>query len=938
MNKVVFFVFMLLSFTAVIAQTNSIDICKEGDCPESIFAIQLNESPTSEQYTSERTEKFKQAYNAFKPIREVSQANLDWREKYDAFQLGGACCLRYYQLESTFGKEFLNNSAFKAYVEKEDPKGAKQLARNGFRSSRRASNLARRMESRCPERKAFSETKGKTPVSTTEKEYQELGQSLGYFDDKGNQIKELEPPKEYKPRKQMSKRERVENLNNKVAALPIGPQAREKLDKVSGDLKKATPKFEGLKNFISAFSPLVSSFLPNPISSLASIEKITDLLGKLKNVKLKFPKLGLIDKIKSLFGKGNKLKDKAQELVGKGNKLLDKTNSIKDKIDKAGKEFKDRADAIGGLQDKLKDLENKKQEVLNKLADKPKKIIEQLENEIADLENEAKAFKDLLDDEVEKKDKLLKQLDKLETEKEKLEKNLQDLQKENDDLVKDAKELQKEAGQVEQQVEEAKKQEAELDKAVDKIADVPGEQSIKENLKICEDDLRKFLAEISPVEEAQTALNKNMDKIKDLPEKLRDKLSNIKLFQNKLKKDKNGNPVAKRSLDKLDDLSDKANKVGSILEVLTGKRTKLQDRLEKIDGEIDQAKGVYDNRTGLVDKLKNDAIGLLLEKSGLEKKLNQATGTAENVTKEINDFIERFNRFKDESECIDLKDLEGKLEETKKGQADIEPEMEELEKDLEEVDKEQEKIQQETEKVAEDLKEEIQRAEELVEEQEDLKKQFGEDVKLEPVEPKEWAEGFEVKRDYWEAVFHPDDEVVEDYKGRYFKVRLKDAEKNIKLLFGSGEYFMERGDFRDTYGPVIGIFVTEALNAMRKADRDGIKLFVQGSADITGQNTFKGNLSDKFKYNEVTVLPMKGESGRFESKTKALEIPKKGFTNNDLPNLRGNFLKEMISIYSRKLEPVLLEGSVTEKVDIEDRNAVIYLFIPAYLVEAYSQD
>jgi hypothetical protein len=39
-------------------------------------------------------------------------------------------------------------------------------------------------------------------------------------------------------------------------------------------------------------------------------------------------------------------------------------------------------------------------------------------------------------------------------------------------------------------------------------------------------------------------------------------------------------------------------------------------------------------------------------------------------------------------------------------------------------------------------------------------------------------------------------------------------------------------------------------------------------------------------------------------------------------------MKEMISVYSKKLQPVLLEGSVKKKVDKEDRNAVIYLFLP----------
>ncbi|MEM6724497.1 MAG: hypothetical protein AAF598_10695 [Bacteroidota bacterium] len=86
----------------------------------------------------------------------------------------------------------------------------------------------------------------------------------------------------------------------------------------------------------------------------------------------------------------------------------------------------------------------------------------------------------------------------------------------------------------------------------------------------------------------------------------------------------------------------------------------------------------------------------------------------------------------------------------------------------------------------------------------------------------------------------------------------------------------------------------------------------------------------------MEVLPIKDDSDRFESNSVELSIPEKGFTNDDLPNLRGRYLKEMISIYSRKLQPLLLEGAVTPKVDKDDRNAVIYLFIPESMVESYS--
>ena len=109
----------------------------------------------------------------------------------------------------------------------------------------------------------------------------------------------------------------------------------------------------------------------------------------------------------------------------------------------------------------------------------------------------------------------------------------------------------------------------------------------------------------------------------------------------------------------------------------------------------------------------------------------------------------------------------------------------------------------------------------------------------------------------------------------------------------------------------------------------------RASADIAGHKTFKGNLDQKYFYEEVTALPYDEDEDRFGNAAKNLSVPEKGFTNDDLPNLRGNYLREMIRIYSKKLDPILLEGQVKEENDEKERNAIIYLFIPEEMVEQY---
>lgn len=84
-------------------------------------------------------------------------------------------------------------------------------------------------------------------------------------------------------------------------------------------------------------------------------------------------------------------------------------------------------------------------------------------------------------------------------------------------------------------------------------------------------------------------------------------------------------------------------------------------------------------------------------------------------------------------------------------------------------------------------------------------------------------------------------------------------------------------------------------------------------------------------------MPEKSGMDKFESTPATRTISATNFDNNDLPFLRGKYLKEMIRVYSKKLDPILLEGSVKSEVNKKDRNAVMYLYIPKTLVSSYGR-
>lgn len=44
-------------------------------------------------------------------------------------------------------------------------------------------------------------------------------------------------------------------------------------------------------------------------------------------------------------------------------------------------------------------------------------------------------------------------------------------------------------------------------------------------------------------------------------------------------------------------------------------------------------------------------------------------------------------------------------------------------------------------------------------------------------------------------------------------------------------------------------------NNLKKSDESKVKVFIQGSADITGQNSFSGKLNEQYPFDKISVLP-----------------------------------------------------------------------------------
>ena len=929
-----FLVLFLLSSTSLV-QAQKDNICKDGDCPTELFNIKLDEplNTSSGTYSSQRTDKLIQAYKDFQKTKSTYANSSSWKIKFESSLLGGKSCLRHYQLESRFGNEYVQNPDFKKYIDA-NASNADSFEKDGFKNARKGNNLKTRMKSKCGD-EAKEADQGVNPQDLP-LAYQALGTKLGYFDKQGNILKSVEESTFIKDLSNLSKKKQVEELKERVKALPIGQAMKDKIGGLKSGLKRGLPKLGLFKKAMGLMNSRLATFLPGP---MGMIGKIKTGLGILKTLKKFTPKKmipNLLSRIGNLFKRGEGLRDRAKDLDGKAKGLKDKFDQLTKKGKKLEDDLTKRIDKINDLENKLKKLQDKKDELTNKLADKPKKILDDLKLGVNDLLEKSKDLTEEVDKENGLKDKILKEIEALTKEKEDLEKETEEAEKELEDLAKEQDSFEKETQEVEAEVEEIKKEEAKIEELKKELEELKPEKEIEAEITDCESELKKLLNEINGVEAVQENIKKKKKGIFSLPGKLKEKISSMKLFQGKLKLGKKGIPLVGKALAKVDNLIEKSSILANTVEGITGKEIALDEKLNGFGDKLNNIKSTYESKVANIDNLKKELLALITEKSGLKDELEGAEGSIDKMDQKVKDFVKRYNIFDENSDCVDKqeeeKEEEVEVEEIKKEQEEIDEELDEIEEELKTVNEEADVLETETKEVVKEIEEEAQKveqeAEKLIKEEEAIKKEYGTEVKLEPVTVEEWSESFEIKRPYWDAVFHPDDEVVEGFKGRYFEVRLKDAEKDVKLLFGPGEYSKSKSDFRKTYGSTIGAFVTEALHTMKETDQDQVKLFIQGSADIAGHKTFSGRQNDDFLYNEINVLPQKGSDDSFAGQPVIKTVPKRNFRNEHLPDLRAQYLKQMISVYSKKFDPIILEGAVKTFQDKEERNAIIYLFIP----------
>lgn len=182
--------------------------------------------------------------------------------------------------------------------------------------------------------------------------------------------------------------------------------------------------------------------------------------------------------------------------------------------------------------------------------------------------------------------------------------------------------------------------------------------------------------------------------------------------------------------------------------------------------------------------------------------------------------------------------------------------------------------------------------------------------------------------EFYEVKKVPNNEVIKGKKGTYYIIDLRNTLMNERVLFQAGEFII--ADLNDEFVNSLNHFMSEVYMVLDT--NSSLELFVKGSADISGNNTFRNSIRsyylDTLGFSSIEYLPqISNQKSLFADTLMTLEITQ-FYTNSELPNLRGKFLQlKLAQSYAEIPPPEILEGLVDEREGEEFRNACMIMYI-----------
>ncbi|MEO1650684.1 MAG: hypothetical protein AAFR60_06845 [Pseudomonadota bacterium] len=177
---------------------------------------------------------------------------------------------------------------------------------------------------------------------------------------------------------------------------------------------------------------------------------------------------------------------------------------------------------------------------------------------------------------------------------------------------------------------------------------------------------------------------------------------------------------------------------------------------------------------------------------------------------------------------------------------------------------------------------------------------------------------FGFQTEHFGVEVYPDTEVVKGKTGKYYVIDIKNAETGARFQFGGGKYTLSRDSRSFRRG--LQSFMKEVVTTI-EGNLDYV-LFVRGSADSV---PYSGRHENGYDYRQVKYMRSVGD-GKYVNDFGVQAIGQR-VRNKDLPFLRAEFLRSVITEVYPAQPAIVLEGKVTDARSNEDRNAELILYV-----------
>jgi ribonuclease HI len=172
---------------------------------------------------------------------------------------------------------------------------------------------------------------------------------------------------------------------------------------------------------------------------------------------------------------------------------------------------------------------------------------------------------------------------------------------------------------------------------------------------------------------------------------------------------------------------------------------------------------------------------------------------------------------------------------------------------------------------------------------------------------------------HYNISLYPDEELVKGKKGRYYLIDVKNSANGLGFKFDGGRYVIDRNlpEFKTS----IDMLVQELVSKLDgKVD---YQFMARGRAD---NSAWKGRFAPGHVYSSIKYLPSTKDA-KYDGAMTEETLDGRKLGNQNLPNLRGEFMSRLVGQAYPAKAPIVLQGVVSPQQDSNKRGSELILYV-----------